>query len=841
MDRGPGRVEVMGFVKSARVDLPQTAYETFWKDLENPIYRGETVQMLVKHAVESGRWGRFGGISVEVTIATLAVIILAEDSEADSGEYRRVLEEAKRRLSSSHLPCVDQYLSPLLTIAMGEPPFQTLQTLAEQTCSASPLLRPEPRLTWSEAKVGDLGAHFGWGGPEIHPNQRFNMLNTGFSALFHSYLHHQLSLLTPHFNAVLDLFYPILVSHLKQIPEKQFNLMHILHCLEVGLTVFPVYSVDSLEQVGMGVDLVRRQPKPQAVAAQRVLRLLYREKRCPGLNALLALEVNFPFILTPKSRGFGSQLASAVLFFSPTESPEPDLFENMEKISRKSIFDPLKSLNSTLYQSEECDLMSFLSHVTRIQAISYIFHRFGGISNPPELINYSVNQIFTLYLQIKESLVGIFEENSDAFDGIFSGKIGEIMSEIEGWECDLSDFTSHLTAIYFGEGGKLGVFPLCPLSYISAYPVESQYSQFSSVLGELYMRMSDPSSVFYGRNGKVVVCGSDRMVHWFVCAYVRKYAEFQASSVDVRVYILPDIANDSTLAAYVASVDSWYSRYLYTPFAKRPFPPRLMPFSDSNSHPRKGTTELTGNFHPIPSSSPNSHHFSCQKDLKPSLVLHNLLQDYLNTAKSTIYVKILRVKCWRGVDVTDTEPDLTLPMCLYLDIGLKAREMRVKIDNLPDIRQKHDNLNVFLSVYRMDLMGNVSDKPEDAIKSIHSLTISNVSRASDYWKSSKPELTGFELAFLESRAVSDYLSLTVKPQKHSKMKLADYETALHGLHTNVHISRVKVMCTSSATPMGFDVLVDGVLYGPFGGLEVEEWLESDAQVQLKVATFLDTQ
>ena len=847
--------ELMAFVKSGRVEYCQADFQAFWQEAENPRFRGECIHALVRHSAESGRWGRYSGLSLEAAISTLALIVLINPINPNfAPEYKRLSDEARRRWSAGHVIShtnADKCISSILAVAAGEEGSKAVQLLAEVMCSSSPLVRKDQRLVWTEGRLSSLGSHFGWAGPHIVPNRSFCELETGLSCLFPLFIRTQLKLTAS--NSFLELYYPLLLSAISC--DSPVSLPLILHFLESGLDYFPLHSLEHLEQVAAALDFARRRPRPQARAAQRVMQKLHWERRCPGASLMAALEERFPWVLTVEKLGQGEKIANAFILLNEEEAAERELFEDMERLSRKALFEQLRGLNLTLNQAEDGDLLSFLSHLLRIQAISFLSRSLASSTHSPSLPDIhqlSTNDIYRLFQRLRNLLAAISSADLALSDSLIAQQMTDLLEDAQACVPEINSTLSHLTSIYFGEEGRIAAAPTSPAAYLLISTAcigpgrkdqrESPAAfHFASVLSAACARAKSPTSVFYRRTVKVVLVGSDRLLHSFLCSYLRRDVQYPADS-PVRLYVVPDCEDSSSLAAYIATIDTWYNRNLYVPFAKRPFAPRLVIHSEENQHKRKGTTELTTGINPL------EQHFPVQNDPKPTVALHSLLQDYLQEGRSTVLVKVLEVRCWRR-DNSESEPDLILPMAIYLELGYPAAAMRAKQDNLDrlgdksieEIMARHlfpfSPPSILISAVQIDLMGSPYEKPEEALKEVKLLTVSNLPRASDYWTAANPSAPSFELAFLETRFSGEVAALDKKRTQRGKMKLSDYESSMKALHTNLHVSKVKL---TGGRNEGFDVRVDGVLYGPFGVVEVQSWKTSKGPLMLSIATFLDT-
>ena len=66
---------------------------------------------------------------------------------------------------------------------------------------------------------------------------------------------------------------------------------------------------------------------------------------------------------------------------------------------------------------------------------------------------------------------------------------------------------------------------------------------------------------------KLVLMGSNLILHKFLCAYAAVYEENAEllKSVDMRIYVCPEGQND--MGRFLAWTDKWYQRHVFAPFS----------------------------------------------------------------------------------------------------------------------------------------------------------------------------------------------------------------------------------------------------------------------------------
>jgi len=126
---------------------------------------------------------------------------------------------------------------------------------------------------------------------------------------------------------------------------------------------------------------------------------------------------------------------------------------------------------------------------------------------------------------------------------------------------------------------------------------------------------------------RLILTGGDRLMHSFLCAYLRllEAEPALAENVNFKFFVIPTGLNH--LACFLARHDSWYNRHIYTPFWSDRF---LLPWVYIDPFD-KPTAEKEGNM--------------------MTKFFRDLVDNYVRNAKQTMGVKIWKCK------VFDTMPD----------------------------------------------------------------------------------------------------------------------------------------------------------------------------------------
>ena len=130
---------------------------------------------------------------------------------------------------------------------------------------------------------------------------------------------------------------------------------------------------------------------------------------------------------------------------------------------------------------------------------------------------------------------------------------------------------------------------------------------------------------------KLVLMGSNLILHKFLCAYAATYEVNAAllNSVDMRIYICPEGQND--MGRFLAWTDKWYQRHVFAPFATGvPLAPQ---FSGRETFPASLLEEYD------------------MHSTLPVNLLREMLQHYVRTADHTEKIKVFDMQVWTENDV----------------------------------------------------------------------------------------------------------------------------------------------------------------------------------------------
>lgn len=818
-----------GFLKTGRAQLSQRTYCDFWKHVETPQFRGYFCYKLVKYISNCEKSRKGTGVSVDVALATLALLLLLR-MPSDDEELRRSLEEARRTWShfrSSHPtsnPLTDEMITTLLSIALEGEREDTLRLLLLHSCA---MTTPPDRL--ADLRYRDLAGdlvqvqnladlkHLSLDAPQPH----FALLESGAAALCHSYVQFviaQTMTLTP---AHLSLYHSLLTEVCRHAKDgnavvTEAIVLPLLHSLESALRRFPLLSYDLLERLAEQLDLLRRWPLPVSAAAQRLLELLFQENKVVGSTLVEALREGFRFVdsCLPLEHDWEhdkTDLASAFIW-AEAESADFNLLCFLEALSQRHFFERLRAAASAARQEVNGDPIALLAHAYRIQVLLFLHARYNAL-HPQDLSHisgFSLQDVFHLYQRVLRMGEMVQDLEADMAHQLLGESMTDLLNEMERLHSDSSNPLTQVLLVFLS--GNDAFTPQLPPNYLCLVEDSQQ-------LLRIAQRSQDPENPFHGVPIRMIVAGTDSTLHSFLRGAMD-------TSLDLQVFVLPLQTGRNSLAQHLASIDAWYARYVYVPFAKRPFVPRF-------EHDRRLRKSID------PDETSRSMEDSTE-DNAPTRALEGLLQDFLREARCVLPLRLYEVKCWRSPN-RSTPPDFRLPLALYAEVGLPAALLRAKQTEefagktaTEILESKHFRYTppiLSLRALEMDLLGRTLLHEEESMKEVRTLCVSNVPRESDCWAEALPAAEWLELALLEERAASE--EALVRKRK-AKQPLSDLRLALCALYTNLHVLEVSIRCDR-----GCDVVVDGVLYGPVGALEIGPWETDQGWAQLPIMTFLD--
>ena len=373
---------------------------------------------------------------------------------------------------------------------------------------------------------------------------------------------------------------------------------------------------------------------------------------------------------------------------------------------------------------------------------------------------------------------------------------------------------------------------------------------------------------------RLCIMGDDSVIHRILCSFVSFHHEFEErfKRLSIRIFIVPTSRHNCQLASYLAREDAWYRRQIFAPFcAPIPIVPRMQPsraFGDPNGKATNPSWDDTGP--PI-----------------PELMLHELLQDYIRSARYVAPICVFDCECWepKGGNTNYESslnpmllPDMTIPFCLGMEIGILSRAdlyRRNSIDskissNNKDFVDKDTPLShVLLSKYfrrtwEKDSNDNgganditlsytevgPSGNPTGPTCSIASssyfrIALRNVSlhaeAAACRGAPSHPGLSHLDMHILESKSANQFSEILQRHVSVSKKSSVaslqkDADSVMQSLLSEGR--RLQVTDLEIASLSEFHVLIDGELIGPFSRVRIRPCIGKNGEpVYFPVSTF----
>ena len=761
----------------------------------------------------------------------------------------------------------DELLNTLLSLSLDGDRDDTLKLLLFHSCAMYPPIRSFSDIKYTdftgdilEVNVpADLTRHMGLGSAEFTENPRFAVLECGVFAANYGYVRGMLGQGMVLSVAHLDIYHSILTEICRCAKDGTAAsvepiVLPLLHSLEESLRRFPLPSSDLIDRLSSELDLLRRWPLPYSSSAHRVLSLLFQENKCIGSSVIHTLRESFRFIdvCLPLERQWEADkpaISSSFLFYSGKDGPETGLFLSLESLSQRLFFERLKTAAKEARQELDVDLVALLAHAYRIQVVLFMHARHNTLNaqDLSHISGFGLKDVFRIYQRVLKMRELIDQIDAEAGRDLLGENMTDLLNEMEQISSDSSDPLTQVLLMYLRWNENYT--PNIPPEFITVIDGSTE-GEFEGGLERIMTRAKDPESVYFNSPVKLAFAGSDPTFHSFLTAYFRLITRIPALYTDTElwVYVIPVWGARNSLAQYVATVDSWYQRYVYVPFARKPFLPRVDLHPDAKKPSKRTFIDLDDTSR---SSIIMDDPYGLE-DAAPTQAMHSLLQDYLREARCCLALRVFEVKCWRNTE-RGGSPDLVLPLGLYLEIGISAAVMRAKQSfeefsnkSTAEVQEsKHFRYTaptVCLRVLEVDLLGRTFLHEEETVKEIRSLTLSNVPRDSDCSPDALPSSEWLELSLLEERAALEAALLRKKKQKNSKLTLAQHVLGVNSLYTNLHVLDVAVSVQNAMSPdkAGVDIIIDGEIYGPFGGLEIGPWeMEGRQWPELKVMTFLE--
>jgi hypothetical protein len=518
-----------------------------------------------------------------------------------------------------------------------------------------------------------------------------------------------------------------------------------------------------------------------------------------------------------------------------------------------------------VFRNSQVNIPAVYAHANRCLVILFYFSLFIDISiaDLSHLAGLSSENIYTLYKKVLEMVEVIENEEIDRARNFSMNFIQDLYEESKTLKSDKTDNLTEPLFVYLSDHDIL--FPTIPfytfhIVELSANTTSrSLYQETEAMVNDSGFSLSDddpllaivrnfmsgkdpsiPSAV------KVVLTGIDSITHKFIRSFV---ACFELNpkifaSLEVQFFVVPSFQTGNTLAMYLASIDAWYARHVYVPFFSRPWLPRLDIRADIKNLTKKDLS-LNDSLAKLMTTD-DSESGGLNERAVPIVMSETLLQDYLSDARQVLPVNLYKLRCSRSPGHMMEE---IIPMGLYMELGVSVVVKRIQETHallreksyseiIESKSFKFRSMTLQLEMEQLDLLGNKSGINEEVTKNVYSLTLANVPRESDKGMMAMPQAEWLELSLIE-RDGSEQESSLLKNVKNKKVKQSqsNINIAINSLYSNLHVSGGKIM---AAEDDEFEVLVDGVLYGPFRQIVIEPWLGLDSlPVTFPVYTFLE--
>ena len=864
----------LSFLRSGKGSISLPQFLSFWTDsLPLSFYINE----LLRYYIEIEKSRKSSGVSLEHTISTLYFLVLSGRYEVTDSEFQTCFEEARQRWDyhrqghESFSPLLDEIMATILNAPNN--PDDHIHLIFSHSLLFSPRISSHADISYNNylgqqfkaVTNHDITNYQSKGFPYLSQNPAFCILEKAEFILNYTFIKSYLTTAGYIPVSILDLFHRKIQEIIINLRGNDFklaqcSLLPLLHMLENILTAFPIISYDSMDALIIDLDILRRWPLPYGAAADKLMHMIIKELKSPGSAVRYRIREEFPMIdyHTPVFELHDSQAlgrASGYLILDSSDSIESSFFYMIESINKAHNKEKLQEVIKKLAAVFPVNTTSVYAHVNRTLIVLFVFSLFLEITTTDlsHMAGLSSENLFSLYKRILQMVEKIEGEEMDRARTLQEWFVLELFEEVKTLK---SDRTNPLTEPLFVYLSEFEIFfpkvpqhaltvidlaqcdPQAEAGEATGYIINTSSEAIASddLIIDIFRQVCGPSE-HLSFPIKIILTGSDAVTHRTLKSYMNCLisSKYMAES-DIRFYSVPTYQVTNTLAMYLASVDAWYTRHVYLPLHMRPWVPRLEAKIDQKHLPKKESA-----FDP---------HFATgvtDKNL-PAVMCEALIQDYLSEATHVIPINIYRVKCYRN-DLS--VPDEIIPMCMYLEMGAIPAAKRLQDLNssfkdksyLEVIESKafrFRSITLQLQVSQMDLMGNHCGIDECVVRHIYSLSIGNVPREQDKCMAPVPQAEWLELSFIERDSAEQEANLLKEvKKKKSKQPQSQTNIAISSLYSNLHISGGKI---SMGEVGDTDIVVDGMLYGPFKQVVVEPWIGEDSlQIALPLYTYLDSE
>lgn len=363
------------------------------------------------------------------------------------------------------------------------------------------------------------------------------------------------------------------------------------------------------------------------------------------------------------------------------------------------------------------------------------------------------------------------------------------------------------------------------------YPKRPSFDILLEML-ESYLKLECPSKPLV----RIGIVGGDSTMHnvvsGVVCLRVSRPDIFE--KLDIRFYFIP--SDTSALGSWLSSQDSWYGKqvallsrsiqgiYPTTDVLSGVYGNDEVPPMFKLPNSRRGIDSLSKMVNP----SQNSDNESLSDDsddiqFNPSVLFRYEIESYFRDAKWPLNLAIYRCECFKD------DSSYTIPFFSRAQIGMKVSiESFKKQNNLPNqltesevISSKNFKFNaptLSLKYIQMTPTNIARITGQQTEISYHTLTIASLPHPDDKENglNANPTKPWLELMLVEDQG-----------SKNKKKNIRDEPKCFH-------ISQIEILGEEK-----FEMLLDGVLYGPFKKVKITSAMQPDKDkiISLPIMTF----
>ena len=870
------KTENAQFLAKGKANFPVNKFYEFWNQKTDfAIY----IQSLVEYIIELEKKRSITGVSLEQTLATLYMVAVCgfyseeEPFLAEVSEVRHKFETHR----NSHRS-LNKALDEVVNVALNlhTQPEEVMELVVRHSTTF-----PEPVRKFADIKYktyfgeehcvthySDLFVKLGLGSIYLSQNPRFSILDCGEFSVAYRFIHKFLHTSSVMSSSVLEAFIKRIQQIVNQVRlgnsrQAEGCLLSVLHLLEQLVTRYPIIESSEVMNLITEVDVVRRWPIPYGSTAHRFLKVLVEEMKLKGNCLRNKIRDEYPMVdaFFPLSKEEATEKsefmkAHAFLFLDSQDSLETGLFHKILALNQNKKEEFFQNTLQNVDSLEGLDRLALQAHILRVSMILFVLKPYNNLllTDVSFVAGLSPEQVYMLYnrmLEILNTLAGVETEKAEKlqqeyfFDFMVeisklpSDEYNQLTRVIFKHLCDYNCYTPQiprqdLAWIDLGSGSDF--------SYDLNQALGPQERNMDPLL-RLLLRNINENSPFYASPLKLLVSGPDSIFQKFLRSYYKivKTHPSLIRDADLRLYLVPTYSLRNSLIEYLASIDQWYMRHVYVPFAHRPWVPRM----DSSVDIKKRKKDpFAREF--VRKSIASSDSEAITPNFLPITESETLLQDYLLGASQVLPVTVYQIKAWTTKPLSE-EPDTVIPFCLYLEMGIKAKAAQLQQEHESFQGKSYQEIlesksfsyipqQVCMKTIQMDPFGVEYSFSETATKLIHSLCISNVPRETDTTTPSIPSSEWLELSYIEPEAAVQQQAYFKKIHK-TRENLANINVAISSLYSSLHVSQTRISFEQNAKE---HIVVDGVLQGPFNTIEIQPLtLDDGSLVSLPVMLFLE--